>query len=289
MATVTASNPATHAGRRSRDTYIATVPCAQTAAPAQATTPEVGVCADVDGPPRIGVLEVWLADLDAYAASPGGVAPITVLSRPERQRALQIACGRRRRRWISSRALLRELIGCYMRIHPGAVSLVSTQRGKPLIGGHGAAAATPAAIGRAPKLTFNCSHSRWLGMYAFAAEGAVGADVELARGERPVLALATRAFDAAQVRRLRAVNERELQREFLLAWVRHEALLKCSGAGLGGGDGGQPVEDAAWVANLRLVPGVAGALAAEPAPRVVRCRVLGGRSAALLRDQDRPV
>ena len=41
-----------------------------------------GVCADIDGPPRIGVLEVWLADLDAYAASPGDVAPITVLSQP---------------------------------------------------------------------------------------------------------------------------------------------------------------------------------------------------------------
>ena len=84
-------------------------------------------------------------------------------------------------------------------------------------------------------LSFNLSHSGHLALYAFSKAGAVGVDVEVARRGLDVVAIAARAFGAAEARRLRGFAPAIRKEEFRRTWVRHESALKCWGTGIGNG------------------------------------------------------
>jgi 4'-phosphopantetheinyl transferase len=224
------------------------------------------------GPPEppplaAGAVHVWYADLASGEPLEG------LLDEPERQRALRLADPRRRALWTRSRGLLRLLLGRYLGQDPRAVAIAVAEHGKPRL----------AQDGRSP--SFNLSHSGASALYAFCAGGAVGVDVELA-SERPrdEPAIAARTLGPEQARRLRAIVDPGLrQAEFLRAWTRHEAALKCLGTGLAGADmdpadpaavldAGTPEPPAAalWVEQLDLGQGAAAALACERPPRELR-------------------
>ena len=116
------------------------------------------------------------------------------------------------------------------------------------------------------------SHSGSLALYAFTQAGAVGVDVQVGRGRIDHVAIAARAFGAEPARRLEGLAPSKREREFLRAWVSHEALLKCRGTGIGGtrasrgARGREP-----WIAQLYPGPQASGAIALEQPPRVMRC------------------
>ena len=68
--------------------------------------------------------------------------------------------------------------------------------------------------------------------------GPVGVDVEVPRRAIDEVALAARAFGPAEARRLEGLDPAVRAQEFLRAWVRHEAQLKCRGTGIGGAPAG---------------------------------------------------
>jgi 4'-phosphopantetheinyl transferase len=159
---------------------------------------------------------------------------------------------RGRRLWPRARAVLRVLAGRYLQSDPRALRFVSGPSGKP---------ALPHS-----QLSFNLSHSGSLALYAFTTPGEVGVDVELANRPIDAVALAERAFDPSEARRLEAFSPSIRRREFLRRWTRHEAELKRRGIGLGGqrassADGGHP-----WIASLDVGPQAVGALAVGAAP-----------------------
>jgi 4'-phosphopantetheinyl transferase len=120
------------------------------------------------------------------------------------------------------------------------------------------------ALATAPKRTrleFNLSHSGDLALFAFA-RSPVGVDVEVARPGVDVIALAGRVFGPEQVERLKSLGLPEREREFLRAWVRHEAVLKCRGAGIG-----TPADERGlWLAELDVGSEAAAAVALEGVP-----------------------
>lgn len=226
------------------------------------------------GPPRPlladGSVHVWRADLAAVA---GDVEEL--LCGEERARARRMANERDGELWRRSRGLLRALLGRYLQRDPRSLRFAAGEHGKPALARE--AGGSPPARPRASadpasrrELSFNLSHSGGLALYAFSDAGAVGVDVEVARRPIDELAIAARALGAAQARRLRALDPAARRREFLRAWARDEAELKCLGLGVGGAPadaGGRGL----WVAELELGPGAAAAVAAERPARELRC------------------
>lgn len=222
--------------------------------------------------PRLGAgeLHVWQADLRTVDD-----ATQDTLSAQERARAAAIANPRARALWARSRATLRALLGRYLQLPPGVLQIVNDERGKPSL----VAVDGQQTRGRSP--CFSLSHSGHLALYGFAAAGAVGVDVQLARVElsgsgerrspRDHVTLARRAFGKREAERLQVLPVRLREAEFLRLWTRYEAELKCLGIGIGerpqlGGD--------RWVLDLDLkhreqLP-LAAAVVAARAPRALR-------------------
>ena len=203
-----------------------------------------------------GALDVWRADLAEVTPNLGGLLCESELTRAER-----IASAREAELWRRSRGLLRELLGRYLRCEPRSLRFVSGKHGKPAL--------APDA-GEPPALSFNVSHSGELALYAFSEAGAVGVDVEVGRHTIDEVAIAARAIGAAEAERLRALDPALRRPEFLRAWARHEATLKCLGVGIGAARGASAGRSL-WVAQLELGEDTGAAVAAERAPRELRC------------------
>jgi 4'-phosphopantetheinyl transferase len=201
-----------------------------------------------------GAVHVWRADLRAVGE---GLEPL--LDGEEHARAAGMLRAQDRQLWARSRGLLRALLGRYLETDPGELLFVPGEHGKP-------------ELAEGP--FFNTAHSGALALYAFSKRSAVGVDVEVVRRQvarRPIshVAIAARAFGPAQARRLAALDPAERESEFLRAWARHEAELKCRGTGIGGAHGGGDA-GATWIAELDVGPGAGAAVALDAAPRELR-------------------
>jgi 4'-phosphopantetheinyl transferase len=216
-------------------------------------------------------VHVWRADLTAVPEALG-----ELLDADEHARAARFASARDAERWRRSHGLLRTLVGGYLQLEPASLRLSAGEHGKPALAedtgraGVGAPCEPAEARTASRRLSFNMSHSAHLALYAFSRAGAVGVDVELARPRIDEVAIAARMLGAYEAQRLRALDPVRRKREFLRAWTRHEATLKCVGIGIGGADSA-PAEHTPWIVELEMGRGAAGALAAEQAPLELRC------------------
>jgi 4'-phosphopantetheinyl transferase superfamily len=151
------------------------------------------------------------------------------------------------------------------------------------LGGPGAAGVSVAEAGKprlasAPeRLSFNLSHSGALALVAVAPGGVeVGVDVERLRPRRDLARLAERWLPAADAATVVAAPSAERERIFYAAWTRHEARVKCTGAGLAGPAPGEEVVaqeleiDLGYAAAVALARGIGGA------PTIVHRLELGG-------------
>ncbi len=210
--------------------------------------------------PPAAQVEVWVADLSQVPDGLHGG-----LGAAERARAQRIADEQARRRWLASRAVLRELLAIDTGSDPAAIELRLGPRGKPY-----------ADSGSGEAVRFNVSHSGTLALYAICADREVGVDVELLarRKQRSMdeVAIARRMLGETVAARLQALAGEERRHEFLRAWVAHEALVKCLGVGLGG----EPVRPAdrrdVWVTSLDVGEAAFAALAVQGGPVTVEQR-----------------
>lgn len=205
-----------------------------------------------------GVLEVWRVDLGLIPD-----AATDVLSPDERLRADAIVRSEVERRWRRSRAALRLLVGRYLGLEPAHVRFRTAPGGKLHLADD--------------RLAFNGSHSGELALFAFAASGHVGVDVELA--DRPRVpdrgALAARVLGEPAAARIARVPAPEADAELLRMWVSHEARLKCLGVGLAGAGAERRREhEEPVVRELDLGPTAFAAVASAPTPLELRCRSL---------------
>jgi 4'-phosphopantetheinyl transferase len=196
-----------------------------------------------------GAVHVWRAELTSLASDLG-----ELLCEEERDRAERILNKQEGELWRRSRGLLRELLGRYLGLEPTSLRFVLGAHGKPALAQAGAAALN--------SLPFNMSHSGELALYAFSDAGAVGVDVEVVR--RPVneVAIAARMLGANEAQRLQALDQPSRQREFLRAWTRHEAELKCLGVGIGEAKA-ERTGGETWAVELELGPTAGAAVATE--------------------------
>jgi 4'-phosphopantetheinyl transferase len=210
-----------------------------------------------DPVPAPATIDVWRVALTAV-----GERVLDALSAQERERAANIVGQREQRLWSRSRGVLRDLLGRYLDADPSSLELDAGTHGKPRL----------AAPWSERGLHFNLSHSGELALYAFSANGSVGADVEVMRepGRRastdPV-ALAARFLGAEAAARLRELTPPSRELELLRLWTRHEAELKRRGTGIGAAAAAEQADGEArvepWIVELDVGAGAVAALAAE--------------------------
>ena len=205
--------------------------------------------------PRLegNVVDVWRLNLSA----PGDELS-WLLGTDERARAKRLAREEDRIRWTQTRGVLRVLLARYVECDPRALRF--------MLGPHG----KPALSGGPPALSFNLSHSGDIALYAFALGCAVGVDVELPRPGIDIIGVAARALGADVAEHLAALDAAMREKEFLRAWVRHEAVSKCRGLGLGTT---QAMMDSSsvWITELNVGRAGAAALAIDGQSRQIRC------------------
>ena len=241
-----------------------------------------------------GVVEVWRADLDAPHDD-----LLELLSDRERERAGRFRSELARRRWTRSRGVLRSILARSLQCDPRALRFEVDERGKPVLQ-EPCTARAPAREARArctplsetpphsahskemplSELTsrpdhgeamprFNISHSGPVALIALSATQAVGVDVEVPHRQIDEVALAARVLGEAEARRLSALTGQARTREFMRAWVAHEATVKCLGGGLSA-----PVpadaRSGVWLRELDVGVGAA-ALAVEGPQCEVQC------------------
>jgi 4'-phosphopantetheinyl transferase len=145
------------------------------------------------------------------------------LSPAERTRAARFRTEPDHRRYVLTRARLREVVGLHLHIAPHAVTIEQDARGKP------------ALVHRMRDgLHFNCTHAGDLALVALAA-APVGIDIEHLRPLDDVLELADAQFSATERAALRRAPAAERSALFLHCWTHKEAVLKATGAGIADG------------------------------------------------------
>ena len=133
------------------------------------------------------------------------------------------------------------------------------------IGSHG----KPALADPETDLRFNLSHSGETALIAVSRGNEVGVDIEERRDERDFLRLAELGLGASDAARVRDAPPAHRADAFYAAWVRHEAVVKCLGTGLG-----RPLPESPSVSVCALDAGAkhaaALAIAAPDVPPVRR-------------------
>jgi 4'-phosphopantetheinyl transferase len=214
-----------------------------------------------------GAIDVWVADLSGVPES-----LLSVLCEQERERASRLLDERAAVYWSASRAVLRDLLGRATGQDPAMLRFELGPHGKPELGCffHGV-------------LHFNLSHSGTLALYALSREREVGVDIEIVdRGRsaaRDEVAIARRMLGDEVADRLAEMDPDQRHREFLAAWVAYEAIVKCSGGGLGEGEtlaharqlDAKP-RPAPWATAIDVGEQALAALAVQGGEAVVRLR-----------------
>jgi 4'-phosphopantetheinyl transferase len=208
------------------------------------------------GPARPAIpraeLHVWRADL-AAPGWPGVEGPPAV----ERERAAQMRRPGAEDLWVAARWALRGILALYLpEMEPAEIALSLDREGKPRL------RETP------DLLRFNLSHSGTLALVAVSGEHPVGVDVEQVRPGREPVALVERALGPEDAAAVRAAAPTERDLVFHRLWARHEARLKCVGAGIFRDP--QPQTELVTVADIEVAGGYAAAVAAaapELSPR----------------------
>lgn len=160
-------------------------------------------------------VHVWRGSL---SRPPAEVARLRGLLAPEeRNRADRYIFERDRSRYIVGRATLRLLLARYLDVAPGDLEIGYGELEKPHVAG-------------GP--SFNLSHSGTVVLYAFAATGDLGIDVELDDTDVTHERVAERFFSPAEVGVLRSLPAESQPRAFLTCWTRKEAFIKARGDGL---------------------------------------------------------
>jgi len=165
-------------------------------------------------------VQVWSVCLDQMSDEAERL--VGCLASDELARAARFCFERDRRRFVVSRATLREILGRYLDIDPARVMFSYSPQGKPMLA---------AGCGDGT-LRFNLSHSGEYALVAVARCGEIGVDIECVRRLLDVEAIADRCFSPRERAMLHALPADDQLEGFFNCWTRKEAFLKALGDGL---------------------------------------------------------
>jgi 4'-phosphopantetheinyl transferase len=224
--------------------------------------------------PSGDLVDVWWFDTREVTVGPAGLAD---LDQGERDRAEAFLFPADRHRYQVAHLMLRRVLAGYTGTLPGRLRL--RRERCPRCGAPGKPVLPPGA-GTVP--SFSLAHSGDMVVIAVAG-GPVGVDVER-DADRCVCSLA-QALHPADAAWMAGLGEPGRHEAIITCWVRAEAVLKCTGQGIGHGLGGFPVRPGRAAAT-----GVNGCTVRQlPAPPGYRAAVaLAGTGRLTLRVTSAP-
>ena len=207
-------------------------------------------------------LHVWRASLDVSLAVIRRLE--STLNVDEKLRAEKFVVPQARERFVATRGILRELLARYLEIESEKIDFMYGSQGKPSLSSvHNST------------VRFSVSHSREMGLFAFARYTEVGIDIELVKPDFKGMEIATHFFSSEEIAALAKLPPELGVEAFFGCWTRKEAYVKARGQGLsiplrsftvGFTDSKQLLRDetgAAWSCYaLEPAPGFAGAVVA---------------------------
>ena len=164
------------------------------------------------------VVDLWAFDL--LAPNERVEHAYDLLSGDERQRAERFHFPDDRRRFVMTRANLRQVLGDYLEGDPKGLAFEYSEFGKPNL-------SSPNT-----DLCFNVSRSRERSLVACTRGREIGVDIECIRLDLQVDDLAERFFSPEENEKLRAVPADLRHLAFLRCWTCKEAYAKAIGKGL---------------------------------------------------------
>lgn len=167
-----------------------------------------------------GEVYVWRLSHNPQCLPP--IAWESTLSIDEHARANRFAFHRDRNAYITTRAVLRELLGHYLSTPPDKIQFHYSERGKPAL----------ASTASDPPVHFNVSHTRSLALLAFSSDRRLGVDVEFIRPIDNWEDIARRFFSQNELTELRALPPDQRDEGFYTCWTRKESYIKARGEGL---------------------------------------------------------
>jgi len=212
---------------------------------------------------------VWWFDTRAAAVGPAGLAD---LARGERDRAEAFLFPADRHRYQVAHVMLRRVLAGYTGTAPGTLRLGRERC--PRCGAPGKPVLAPGAH-TAP--SFSLTHSGDVVIIAVAGRP-VGVDVE--RDPARCVCSLAEALHPADAAWVAGLAEPDRHEAIITCWVRAEAVLKCTGQGIGHGLGGFPVQPGRSAA-LRVNGCMVRQLAAPPGYRAAVALAGGGDVAAV--------
>ncbi len=199
-------------------------------------------------------VQLWRADLDALASDE--IRWQQLLAIDEQKRAARFHFARDRQRFTAARAILRIILGGYLRVEAFDVDFCYSKKEKPYL------AQRHADSG----ITFNLSHSGGIALYAFARRRELGVDVEKIGRDVDVAGIARRFFSEHEQKQLLQLPANEQVEAFFRCWTRKEAYIKATGDGLS-----LPLSQF----DVSLEPGSSDALVVtRPDPAEAKCWLL---------------
>ncbi len=172
-------------------------------------------------PPELGAGEVHVWHFPLLIPAGRQTDWRAVLSPAERERADKFAFPHLRERYVAAHAVLRRLLGDYLRVEPASFRFEIAVRGKPSLPGL--------------PLHFNLSHTNDQGLLAVTRVAEVGVDIECLDRKLDRAGIAERFFSRAEADELASLPEEEQVEAFGNLWTRKEAWLKATGIGISEG------------------------------------------------------
>lgn len=141
---------------------------------------------------------------------------LAYLTEDERERAIRYRVEKAHHQFVTTRGILRLLLGKLLQIDPANVPIGYTGAGKPIL------EIDP------PPLHFNVTHTDGLALIALA-QRKLGIDVERLRTVANPEGLVTRFFSPAEQSEFLALDESRKMAGFFRGWTSKEALIKAAG------------------------------------------------------------
>lgn len=167
----------------------------------------------------LGKSEVHLCFVPLAASHACLVRLESVLSPDERFRAEQLRTAELRADFITSRGLLRFILGGSLGLKPTDLSLAAGANGKPHV-------TAPAS------LRFNLSHAGGCVLYALGRDRELGVDLEPIQALPDAESIVCRFFSPAERADFLSLGGEARETAFYHGWTRKEAYVKATGEGL---------------------------------------------------------
>jgi 4'-phosphopantetheinyl transferase len=142
-----------------------------------------------------------------------------LLSERERDKASSYLYEKDRRRYTTSRGILRQTISYYTGQRPENIQFIHEENEKP-------------RINEKHRLYFNLSHSYETTIFGFSSTRQVGVDIEHIRLLKYVDDMATRMFNLKNLKKFKQLSNKEKNKLYLKSWTIKEAYYKATGKNL---------------------------------------------------------